>query len=456
MKISGAYVRGERSELIYYELVLDSIHEAFESKCPSAMLQSSLPAYYGIKEGIDKLVRTAVVSKVSTVFSTSFGSQNWMDFHKSFRARKPTNAQMSIECEGIFAAWMMLQRCLRSVVYEYMQRKVNPRYAVQHILSAYVDFFMAAYQVITLTPVSVQQAQLFCDDLKLCLALMGSIQVYYSNVTLLDDTVDTCYLVRVWSKPSMIWKPRDIVLVSKRFSSVRSALANLHKTMVIGPHNIDQSLAELTSSLAKNRKAIAGYSEVYKKSVLLAKAFRTEAHSNTQDSKDLAVGVTVGYRVISPIQVESEEDTDRHYDNPALSSSNMNLLHRDEQQQSGFMLGSSSSMGYLDQAANSLFEETTAFTFETKLMPEQTEDIWVMAIDKLLGELGSPDPPMMEELVAIASMTERQPAMPHEKDSLLRLSKRKDDFMKRPELLDPDKDLKSSQLLIKHKVKQLL
>lgn len=72
-----------------------------------------------------------------------------------------------------------------------------------------------------------------------------------------------------------------------------------------------------------------------------------------------------------------------------------------------------------------------------------------------MESFNDPSPTLFEELLSIGIVGEQEVTITPDETRLISLSKRKNDFMKRPELLEKDSDLKSQALQIKQKVRQL-
>ena len=138
-----------------------------------------------------------------------------------------------------------------------------------------------------------------------------------------------------------------------------------------------------------------------------------------------------------------------------MSSSQMQLLNLDEIHGSGMMIIRSPAINDCDLTADQLFEEGTCFTLKVQTVSDEVADTWLMRVDQHIASLCGSGSSLIEELVATASLADSSLVLSQETGSMLRLFKTKDNYFKRSELLDPDKDLKSFQLAIKNKVMQL-
>ena len=143
------------------------------------------------------------------------------------------------------------------------------------------------FETFSVIPVSVQQTPLFCNDLKLCLAIVDSLRDLYSNVSLLQDTSECCYQIKTWLKPASSSDPMSMLLLARRFQSLRSSMISLYVTLTMGTKEIDDSLKVLSVGLAGNRNTTVNSFDIYNKCIALTNAFKTEANSKSYGNYNL-------------------------------------------------------------------------------------------------------------------------------------------------------------------------
>lgn len=262
-------------EALYYVISLDGLHQVFIKHGFQVEIESHLVNYLHEKEKLVSRVVKKTVSPMLLTMNASLFGQDWMDFHRFSRAKKPTSPIDSVETEGLHASWLMLSARLRATAKAYLIRCVDPFFGFMPICQMYLDYFSRAYDSFTTNPVSVQRAEPFCNDLKLCIGLLEQAFSLFSNVSQAKSQEGkTIYKVK-WPKKCNV-DVTGFVVVYKRLQLIKSHLKVLYKTLTLTANNIDESLNELHSGLYKNRKILASFPEIYRKAYDILEFFAKE------------------------------------------------------------------------------------------------------------------------------------------------------------------------------------
>lgn len=256
-------------------ICLDGLHQTFTINELSEYVQVYLVNYLHEKQKLSREFRKSVIMPIVSVMDISFFDQDWMDFHRLSRAKKPGAPIDIIETEGIFSSWLMLSANIRCLAKDYLIRGVDPFCALQPILHIYIDFFLHLYEMFTTNPMSVQRTETFTNDLKLFVSLVEQVFSLFSNVkSAQSQDGGTIFKVR-WSSRCAV-DPTEIVILFKSLQLIKCHLKVLFKTLTLTHGNIDESLNDLQSGLYKNRRLLAIFPEIYKKAYDILAIFDRE------------------------------------------------------------------------------------------------------------------------------------------------------------------------------------
>lgn len=256
-------------------ICLDGIHQTFVSNGLTEEIQPSVVNYFHEKHRLNRDYRKNLVLPIVSVLNISYFDQDWMDFHRLSRAKKPGFPIDSIETEGIYAAWLMLTANIRSLAKDYLIRGVDPFCSLLPILQIYLEFFNHIYETFTTNPVSVQRTETFTNDLKLFIGLIEQVFSLLSNVKS-SPTAEGITIFKVKWSSRCAADSAEIVILYKNLQLIKSHLKVLFKILTLTHNNIDESLSELQSGLYKNRKLLAIFPEIYKKAYEILDFFEKE------------------------------------------------------------------------------------------------------------------------------------------------------------------------------------
>lgn len=106
------------------------------------------------------------------------------------------------------------------------------------------------------------------------------------------------------------------------------------------------------------------------------------------------------------------------------------------------------------EIANELFQQNVAFDVVLEITND-TEDPWMIKVDKFLRELTEEPPKMLDEFLNLCKLSKKEVILSKEESDMVSYSKKRDFFLFRPELLDKDTELSNTALTIKNKVKKI-
>jgi hypothetical protein len=262
-------------EAVYFVICLDGFHQVFVNHGLLDDVESNLVYYLHEKEKLVwKLTKSMVSPMILTMNASLFG-QDWMDFHRFCRAKKPTAPIDSVETEGLHASWLMLSARLRTTAKAYLIRGVDPFFGFMPICQIYLEYFSKAYDSFTSNPVSVQRAEPFANDLKMCIGLLEQSFSLLSNVSQSKSTDGKTHYTVKWPSKCNI-DATGFVVIYKRLQLIKCHLKVLYKTLTLTANNIDESLNELHTGLYKNRKILASFQEIYRKAFDILDFFARE------------------------------------------------------------------------------------------------------------------------------------------------------------------------------------
>lgn len=238
-------------------------------------VQSHVVNYLHEKDRLVGRLTKSLATPMLLTMNASLLGQDWMDFHRFSRAKKPTAPMDSVETEGLHASMLMLNARHRAIAKAYLIRGVDPFFGLMPIYQIYLEYFSRAYESFTSNPVSVQRAEPFNNDMKLCIGLLEQAFSLLSNVSQSkSNDGKTRYTVKWPSKCSI--DVTAYVIIYKRLQLIKSHLKVLYKTLTLTTNNIDESLNELHSGLYKNRKVLASFPEIYRKAYKILDFFARE------------------------------------------------------------------------------------------------------------------------------------------------------------------------------------
>lgn len=248
----------------YFLICLDGLQQAFVRQGVRHLVDGYSFVYASHKRKLLRTVRKHIVGRLSTTLQSGLFGQDWMDFHRFSRAKKPGAPIDSVECEGLHAAWLMLSSKLRHLVHEYLIRGVDQCLALVPICYLFADFFFEVYSLFSTTPVSVQRSELFINDIKLSIGLLESVNFLFTNMTSTPEADGRTSFRLIWPRKGFV-DPIEFVILSKKVQLVKAHLKVLYKTLSLNGNTIDDQLKELQGGLYKNRKLLTMFPEIYRK-----------------------------------------------------------------------------------------------------------------------------------------------------------------------------------------------
>lgn len=248
----------------YFLICLDGLQQAFVRQDVKILVEGYSFVYASHKRKLLRTVRKHIVGRLSTTLQSGIFGQDWMDFHRFSRAKKPGAPIDSVECEGLHASWLMLSSKLRQLVRDYLIRGVDQCLTLVPICYLLSDFFFEVYSLFSTTPVSVQRSELFINDIKLAIGLLESVNFLFTNMTSAPEADGRTSFTLIWPIKGFV-DPIEFVILSKKVQLVKAHLKVLYKTLSLNGNNIDDQLKELQGGLYKNRKLLGMFPEIYRK-----------------------------------------------------------------------------------------------------------------------------------------------------------------------------------------------
>ena len=209
-------------------------------------------------------LRRHTISRLTSVLQSTLFEQDWMDFHRFSRAKKPGSPIDSVECEGLHASWLMLFSKMRGLSNDYLIRGVDPCLGLVPCCYLIADYFFEVYSIFASTPVSVQRTELFVNDLKLCICFLESVYFLFSNTPSTQQPDGRVAFKVLWPHRGMV-DAIDFIVLSKKVQLIKAHLKVMYKILTLNNSNIDDYLKELQGGLYKNRKLLASFPEIYRK-----------------------------------------------------------------------------------------------------------------------------------------------------------------------------------------------
>jgi len=105
--------------------------------------------------------------------------------------------------------------------------------------------------------------------------------------------------------------------------------------------------------------------------------------------------------------------------------------------------------------AQDLVEKQMSYYVESEAI-QDLQGEWLIRINSYLTELSEGSQTLLEEFTQICQIGDREVSVNPEEMKQVDYIKQKDFFLRRPELLDKDSDLKSHQLAAKNTIKLLI
>lgn len=248
----------------FYLLSLDALQQVFLKQGLRNQLESYTSVYWTHRRKLLRSIRFHVSHRMSSILQTGLFGQDWMDFHRFSRAKKPGSPIDSVECEGLHVAWLSLSALIRDLVRDYLIRNIDPCLALLSCCYLYVDFFFEVYSIFSTTPVSVQRSELFVNDLKLCIGLLESVYFLFSNITATPQADGSTAYKVAWPQNGFV-DAIEFVVLAKKLQLIKAHLKVLYKVLSLNNNNIDDLLKELQVGLYKNRKLLGSFPEIYRK-----------------------------------------------------------------------------------------------------------------------------------------------------------------------------------------------
>lgn len=248
----------------YFLACLDGLQQAFIRNGLRHLIDRYTFVYASHKRKLQRAVRRNFIGRLNAVLQSGFFGQDWMDFHRFSRAKKPGAPIDSLECEGLHAAWLMLAAKLRQLVQSYLIRGIDQSLTLVPLCYLLVDFFFEVYSLFATTPVSVQRSELFVGDLKLSIGLLESVYFLFTNLTSTIQPDGRTAFKLFWPKKGFV-DPIEFMILSKKIQLVKAHMKVLYKILSLNANNIEEQLKELQGGLYKNRKIMAMFPEIYRK-----------------------------------------------------------------------------------------------------------------------------------------------------------------------------------------------
>jgi hypothetical protein len=248
-------------ELFYVLADIDHLSSLFESHWPGTVSRADYHRHW-------KKVNVMIVMKLKKLMramvAVPYSQQNWMKFHKFFRAKKPHNSKEVIECECIYVIWMYIQSVIKTLVLEYQSRQLDLLSCLPTIMKMYLTFSSEMLTIFSNTTASLQRQESFKNDIKLVTNLLESVYGLLSNVRSEESEGKPIEYVLRWHLPN---NPLllDIIVIQRKLRLVKANLKYFYKILNHTATNIDDVIKDISSGLYKNRRVINNWLELYNK-----------------------------------------------------------------------------------------------------------------------------------------------------------------------------------------------